>query len=141
MSKKENIYKDIDITKPIDKKPISVETTDCFGLEWDMRVKECGVCAMNEICGIMFNDTLKKKVKEVESKHEVFLDKADFHALNEDALYEEIKNNDGKISVESFVDRLKLTANIVDDVAIIEWIKRFKAKNNLKFRGGFIWTV
>lgn len=136
-----NPHESVDLTVPINKQLIDIPAEGCFSREWDMGSPECPVCAMNDICGILFQDVVNKKVKEVEAKHTTFLDKTDFKNIDTEALLKEIRENNGVVPVEFFATHIKKTANTADDVAVLEWIKRFKAEHNLKFRGGKIWTA
>lgn len=134
-------YTGVDLTKPVDKQSIrqGISQDSCLGREWDMRSRECPVCAMNDICGILFQDNVNVKVKEVEEKNVTFLDKTDFKSIDADALYARCVAQSGQLPIEQLAEEVKSMANTADDVAVFEWVKRFKAERNLKFRGGLVW--
>lgn len=138
----ENIYKEVNLSIPIDKDLIKKEIAEdsCLGKLWDMQSKECPICAMNDICGILFQDVVAGKVKEIEAKHPVFLDKVDFANIDEVQLLADCHECSGVITVQILFNRVAKEACIVDEVAITEWIIAFKTKNNLKFRGGVVWS-
>lgn len=108
-----------DLSKPLT--GIAPDGT-CFGKEWDMKDKDCQYCADNEICGILFaTNVVKAKVKEVESKNPIFLDQTDFSLIDKKLLIQQING----LTTSEFVAIVKKQARTEDDVAAVEWIKRF----------------
>jgi len=137
-----NPYKDVNLSVPIDKDGIksSISEESCLGKEWDMGSKECPICAMNDICGILYQDVVNQKVRVLESKHNTFLDKADFRNIDEDALLKLCNDQSGILTIDELCKTVSTQANMNDDVSVAEWVLSFKVKNNLKFRGGIVWN-
>lgn len=136
------IFADVDLSVPIKKGELLgkvPEDVECFGKEWDMTSKECPVCSMSDICGIFYQDVLAKRVTNVEKEKGPFLDQVSFDLIDKKSLYDWCKENDGKLAVEEFVLKVKELSKSMDEVAIFEWIKTYKAEHGLKFRGGIVW--
>lgn len=128
-----------DFTAPIDPAQFKVVDGDCLGKEWDMRSKECPVCAMCDICSILFQSQVRKKIQQVEAQHATFLDKTDFAAIDQQQLRARIEAANGQMNVGDLVEEVHATAQTDDEVAVVEWIKRFLRDNGLKTTEGKIW--
>lgn len=137
-------YATVDFSKPLQFK--ETPSNDCFGREWDPTSRDCGVCADMDVCGVYFAEKLKKQTeainKQAEEKEEYFLDQTDFSLINEEALRKIVitraKSKEG-IEVEELFDAVKTKSKCSDDVAVVEWIKRFlKKDSNLYTRNGKI---
>lgn len=138
--KEKNIYSDIDLSLPVDKSKLKVSDEDCFGILWDMGSKECPLCAMNEICCIPFQDKVNKQAEEIQAKNVVFLDQTDFSVVDPAKLLSTIKEKSGKMTVAELVTRVKVKADTADDMAAIEWIKRFvKSHDEVYTKEGIVW--
>ena len=106
---------------------------DCFGKMWDMRARACQVCADNEVCSIMYADVVKAKVKAVEDKYPTMLDYADLSLIDEGSIMDMITKGSGKLTVQELVDELKKQSRLDDDVAMVEWVKRFREQTEKAF--------
>ena len=134
----EQIYK-VDLRYPLNLDEIKMANGDCFGIEYDMTSTECPMCADNEVCAIVFmKKTLSKKVAEQQAKDDIiYLDECDLLSINQDELYDSISS--GVTKVSTVIAYLKKEGRTSDDVAVIEWVKRFKRDRNLSIKGGVIW--
>jgi hypothetical protein len=130
----------VDMLVPLDKTAFKPkDENDCFGREWDMGSAECPVCAMCDICCIVFQDTLAAGVKIIEDANATFLDKTDFAAIDEAKLLAGIFEQNGKMQVGDLIDKVMKLASTADEVAAVEWIKRFIKSNPVKTVGGILW--
>lgn len=121
---------DPDLTKPLPLVPIN--EGDCFGKEWDMGTSECQYCADNEVCGILFSKLLRSKTDELEQVN-TYLDQTDFNAIDKKALLSIINGMTSK-DLKVYI---KLVTKSIDDVAVVEWIKRFvRSTEGLSIKGG-----
>lgn len=120
---------DPDLSKPIP----NIPTNDtCFGKEWDLATNDCQYCADNEVCGILFSKLVKSKVEELEAE-KTFLDQTDFSLINKKEL---LKGIDG-MTTGHLMKYIQLATNSTDEVAIVEWIKRFvKETEGLSIKKG-----
>ena len=116
---------DPDLSKPIP----SIPTDDtCFGKEWDLATNDCQYCGDQEVCGILFSKLVKSKVAE-----KTFLDQTDFSLVNKKELLKSING----MSTGHLMQYIKLASNSTDEVAIVEWIKRFvKETEGLSIKKG-----
>lgn len=106
---------------------------DCFSQMWDMSTRACQICADNEVCGILYADVVKAKVQVFESTHSPTLDKADLSLICEEEVMQLITSKSGSLTATELVDYLKKKARLDDDIAIVEWIKRFREHTGKAF--------
>jgi len=134
-----------DFSKPLNLAELEkfVDGDDCFGSLWDLRAKECPMCADKEMCGVLYNENLRRKVKEFEQEEEVImLDRSDFEAL--DGIDAALINGDvvGDVigmQVGDFIDAIMSKANTSDEEAAVLWAKRFIKRNrNIYTKSGII---
>lgn len=127
-----------DITKPI-KELEDKPTVECFGLDWDPTTRECSVCAANEICAVVTAKSTASIVKEKEKGVGFYMDQQDFQ-FDQEHLLSEIINKSGKMTSAELVALVKSEAKSRDDVAVIEWIKRFiTSSSNLSIRDKIVY--
>jgi hypothetical protein len=128
-NKRENKTVDPDLSKPL---PMIQTDGSCFGKEWDLGTNDCQYCADNEVCGILFAKLVKSKVADLEAE-QTFLDQTDFSLVNKEQLLKGING----MSTGHLMQYIKLASNSTDEVAIVEWIKRFvKETEGLSIKGG-----
>lgn len=128
---------DVDLTKPVDKGALKSATAadDCFGKMWNINDPLCQVCSANELCGIIFADVLVEQEQQVAAGKETFLDLSDWPAIN-DTVFMEFLGGEPKTTQQAF-DFIAKKVNSSDEVAVVEWIKRFiKAHDNVTTKGG-----
>lgn len=112
----------------------------CFGKMWDMSAKECGMCADSDMCGILYQEIVDNKVKEVASRNVKFLDETDFDLINTELLKTTIKSASGEMTVAGLLQWVMEAAHTADDVAAIEWIKRFiKSEPSIYTKDSLVW--
>jgi hypothetical protein len=128
-NQRENKTVDHDLSKPLP--PIKTDDS-CFGKEWDLATNDCQYCADNEVCGILFSKLVKAKVETIEAD-KIFLDQTDFTLINKKELLKAING----MSTGHLMKYIQLTTKSTDEVAIVEWIKRFvKETEGLSIKGG-----
>lgn len=132
----------IDLSIPLTKKKRESMVTEdsCFGRELDFETRECQVCADNELCALLFKDRVDAKVKDFEERKGPTLDMADFSLIDEDKLYKDIVKRSGEMTSEELCERVMTESKLRDSVAILEWIKRFKAARGFKIRKGIVYA-
>ena len=111
-----------DLSKPVDTEKVSKPEVECFGKMWDISTRECSLCAANELCAIITQEIVAKKVKEMD-KEEKFLDLQDF-SFDKNLILDWIKNSSEPITSNDLVEKVFELAKSKDSVAIIEYIKR-----------------
>lgn len=131
---------EVDLTVPIDKENVMSEQYtgegDCFGQDWDAGSNDCAECAVSEICCIMFKDKQDKKVKSME-KAKKYLDISDFSLIDRDALM--VWLSLGKRTVDDVYEYVERKSKSADEVAIVEWIKRFiRDEETVYTKDGFV---
>lgn len=131
----------LDISKPIaGNETLEAALSDeenCFGKMWSLSSNECSMCSLFNVCGIYFDSrTLQKKISEKESKYGPFLDQADLSLI--DTSYIEKKISEGDYTVAKLIKYAHKASRLTDEVAIIEWIKRYFVSNKLKTENGII---
>jgi hypothetical protein len=136
-SRPEPTYKDADLLKPLDTSNIMTEAEDCFGKEWDPTAKACGTCADNEICGIKFSAAVREKVKEMDKINQ-YLDLSDWTLVDDEDL--NLWLGMRTRTSEQLLDKVLTSAKSTDEVAGIEYLKRFLKKNNWKVEGGKVYA-
>ncbi len=128
-NQRENKTVDPDLSKPL---PLIQTDGSCFGKEWDLGTNDCQYCADNEVCGILFAKLVKSKVADLEAE-QTFLDQTDFSLVNKKELLKGING----MSTGHLMQYIKLASNSTDEVAIVEWIKRFvKETEGLSIKKG-----
>ena len=112
-----------DLSKPIDKDKVEKPEVSCFGKEWDITTRECSICAANEVCAILTQESTKKVVQELETKEGGFLDQQDF-SFDKKGLIDYVQRNSGKLSSQQLVEKVFELSNSRDTVAVVEYVKR-----------------
>jgi len=131
----------VDLTVPVDLSLHKV-SGGCFGKAWDMSTKECGKCADNELCGILFKEVVDQKAKAVEDNLGTkFLDTADFSRVTvEDVLSYIGDVGDGELTVQELLNYVMAKANCDDRKAAVEYVKRLvKVDNVIRTKEGLVW--
>ena len=131
-------YNDLDLTKPLDMKEFNVTPVDCFGSLWDITSKQCAVCSDNEICGIVTGNAVRAKARELD-KVKQYLDLSEIDCINEDGvkIWLSMKSR----TVPEFVAKIHKEGKTQDEVAVVEWIKRFvKANDKIYIKDGIVCT-
>jgi len=118
----ESSYSEIDLTKPVDLSEVTGTAEDCYGVEWDIRSPICIICADNEMCGIVTASKLRAKVKEIE-KVEKYLDVSCLKEVSTEGV--KIWLSGKTRTTGELIEKIKELGNTADEVAVVEWIKRF----------------
>ena len=131
---------DVDLRRPVSKetkKEIAVKEStgdSCFGLEWDASNNECGMCADNELCAIFHRSVVDKRAKEIEKKTgALFLDRTDFANVDKEKLLFQMDLKSGVMTSRELLGMIMEQACTSDDVAAVEWLKRWKKETGDKF--------
>lgn len=127
MRKPKETKKEVDLTTLLDPSELMGESPDdCFGKEWDPQNGDCAICHDIEICGIVKQSEIKKKVKNMEKKAGSFLDMTAFEKVPMDKIAKtaiEWAEDDDPASYEELVEQIGQIARTKDPVAIREYIK------------------
>ena len=133
----------VDTSRPLStevKSNLMSTSNDCFGKLLDLETRECQVCADNELCTLLFKDIVDKKVAKFEDAKGPMLDVADLSLIDQDRLYEDMQKHSGSITTAEVLERIKKESRLTDDVALIEWLKRFKERRKFTVKKGIIYV-
>lgn len=126
------------LTTLLDPKELMTDNPeDCFGKAWDPQDKDCAICHDVEICGIVKQEAIKKRVKKVEKEKGPMLDQTAFEKVPQEKIVAGLTEwaNDGEpATYEELSEQIGKLARTKDEVAIREYIKRFLPRH------GFIIT-
>ncbi len=131
-------YKLPDLKKPVEKLEIT-PTVPCFGEEWDITTRECAVCSANEVCAIITQQNIGKKVKAKEEEVGYYLDQQDFE-FDTATLLEKLRINSGKMTSSELVEEVAKLSKSRDDVAIVNYVKRLvKSTEGLSIKSKIVY--
>lgn len=125
-----------DLSREIDASDFTFDKNDCFGGLWDIEDRLCRLCHDNVVCGILFAKKVALEETRMQRENEKFLDTVDFENINKDALC--IWLSTSAKSVDDFFDYVAKKASCSDEVAVVEYIKRFTLANGFKIRNSVI---
>jgi hypothetical protein len=124
----------VDLTVPLN--PSQFTSDECFGNAWEPSDKDCSICADIEICGILYQDKIKKKEATIKAKQKShFIDVGDFAKVPEVKVIKICKRyfDDGEpLTLEELMELVIEYAEISDHTAVLNYIKRLLAGNNFK---------
>lgn len=113
--------------KPLPLDTFEVDQSDCFGKLWSPEAVECSMCADCLVCGIVFQQNLKKKVKKVEEEQGPFLDQVKELSISDLATIEKsIKIAQDKGEVLPAVDVINYIMEVMQTKDRILARERFK---------------
>lgn len=119
------IHPEIDLTKPVPVETLIKEATEegCYTYLWKPGHTMCNLCASLEMCGILYNARLTKKVKKLEKEKGGYLDSMLFDCINKDELKQwlQIKPR----TTQELVDKVGKFANCPDPNTTMFWCKSF----------------
>ena len=121
---------EVDLTKPVSN--LQVQDDDCFGKEWNPHNRDCSICADNELCGIKYQEVLKKKKQSYEKQHTP-LDMANFDLVNMEKIVSIIKKyqEDEPLYFDELEELVGKAAKSKHKIAIREFIKLNIPKYNI----------
>lgn len=125
----------LDLTKPLDLSTVKTDDGTCFGKMWDPRKEACQQCADSDVCCILKEQLVKKKVTDLEKKDGPYLDEARMHRVTDTALDKFIKKH-VPMGVDDLVTEVMRLGNIKDRPTAIERIKRYKNTGHIKIKDG-----
>lgn len=115
----------------------------CLGVEYDALAQECRSCADSGLCLAYFRNHITSKVMQV-LPDVPFVDVADFSLIT-DVIQQKMlgvirarQDENNPAPVTDFIQAVKTISKCQDDVAIVEWFKRFMTNNGLCTKNGFI---
>jgi hypothetical protein len=111
-----------------------VPDNDCFGKEWNPQDGDCALCHDVEICGIVKQSAIQKRVKAVEKKKGPMLDQTAFEKVPQEKIAATLRNwaaDDDPASYEELEETIGKAASTKDKVAIREYIKAFLPRHAL----------
>ena len=139
--KTESRFSDVDLTIPLNSEDImaKIEQSDCFGKVWDLRTVECSKCAERDVCGIIFNETVKGKVKEVQQEQgAIFIDLSDFDRVNKNTVFDWVVS--GETKVQDLLTYVMSLACTSDQEAGIQFLKKFITNTEgINTKSGIVW--
>lgn len=118
-------FPDVNMTKPVDVKEVTanIEDQDCFTFLWQPDDKLCAACADCEMCGIIYNHRLNKKVKRVEKEKGGYLDNMHFDSIDKDELLQWLRMKPR--TTQQFVDKIAKFSECPDHKTVVYWCKSF----------------
>lgn len=125
---------EIDITKPV---PYADSMNDCLGNEYDPRVKECQACHDSTYCSILFQQTVTKRVEEVE-KVNPMLDKDILPGMDDEfslklvRIAKKYHEQGSPMTQEEAAQALIQQYGLSDTVSATLWVSRWEIHHNLK---------
>jgi hypothetical protein len=117
------------LTKPLTAatvKDLKSKNPDCFGNEWDITTRDCAVCAVHEVCGIVSRDQIRAKVNDATNDAK-FLDETDFSLVKLEDVVEWAKEGD-----KTATDLIAYTTEVSkcpDEATVVYWLKQFLVEN------------
>ncbi len=126
-------------------RPINVDTMQkddpCFGKLWEPSDSSCAVCHAIEICGILYQETIKKKKASFEKEKGPTLDMAQFNSVDFEKIAKNIEawNKKGEsISLSDLEVTIAQAAKVKDKKTIMEYVKRQLPLYNLTIENNVI---
>jgi hypothetical protein len=134
----------VDLTVPVDPETVNTtEITDCFGKEYAPHDKDCSLCFDIELCGIKFQDTVGKKVKQVETEQGPMMDQTDLDGIDflkieklADKYYKEAQ----PMTFEELQEVVMIQAKTKDSEAVLELIKRELPLTRMILKDGLVYV-
>lgn len=130
---------DLDLTKPVPTKQLMAEVNeeDCYTQLWNPEDKLCSICASFEICGILYNARLTKKVAKREKDKGGYLDNMHFDSIDKDELIQWLRIKPR--TTQQLVDKIAKFSECPDPDTIIYWVKSFIIETpEIKTKGGIV---
>lgn len=135
--------KGVDLSKMLPALDALGEPADsCLGREYDANTAECKQCADADLCLGYYKYKITEKVKE--RMPQLPLDVADFSRITETiqgkllGLVRKYQDEGNCMQVEELFDTFKQLSQCADDVAVVEYLKRFILNNTLKTQNGLL---
>lgn len=115
----------LDLTKPVDTEAMLQQTPSesCFSHEWEPTHKLCCVCADSEICGVLFNSRLTKKVREIEEENGGYLDNMHFDSIDKDEVKQLLSMK--QFTFDMFVKKIAKFTQCPDLDTVKYWCKSY----------------
>ncbi len=116
----------------------SHEIASCFGKMWDISARECHQCSDRDTCGIIFQQKVNAKAKEIEAKVGTpFLDTVTFCKITPELVKEKIQN---EAPIQDLIDLVIKTSNCEDMPSVVNFLKQFIKDNDfIKTKDGKVW--
>lgn len=131
---------DVDLTKPINKDAMQKDDP-CFGSLWDPTNNSCAICHSIEVCGILYQEKIKKKKTSFEKEKGPTLDMAKFNSVDFERIARNIEaysKKDIDITIDDLITTIAQAATIKDKTTILEYIKRQLPLYNLTIENNVI---
>lgn len=126
------------MTKPLDhnKYEAIIADGDCFGLAWSPKEKECSMCADHEVCGIMFEQHVKRQKSEWRKQQAARpMDEQNFANISYEKVLEVVKKNSGTMTGADLVRIIAKNANTDDIESVKWWVKSFIRETGIRAEG------
>jgi uncharacterized protein YqfB (UPF0267 family) len=128
MRKEHKTETKVDLMVPVTPESIvPVESSDCFGQEWQPRAQECSICSDETLCGIVFSEKVKDKKLTFETQNGPLLDSVDWKSVDMvriEKLVKKYQDEGEPMTFQELQDVIAGQANTKDEEAVIQFIKR-----------------
>lgn len=131
---------ELDLTKPINKDEMKKDDP-CFGKLWEPTDSNCALCHAIDICGVLYQETIKKKKTKFEKEKGPTLDMAKFESVDFERIAKNIEaftKKGEKITIKDLEVTIAQAAKIKDKKTILEYIKRQLPLYNLTIENNII---
>lgn len=125
---------DVNLLKPVNREDYPVKEDDCFGKEWNPQCIECSLCADVELCGIIYQDKVKSKVKDYQDKSGPSLDLVSFKYVDWTSIYKlavKYKEDNSPLMYDELLDYVMDKAMLKDKLTASFYIERELPKHDL----------
>jgi len=137
-----NQKQEVNFRLPVEKP--SLQSDECFGLEWNPQDKACSICADIEYCGIVYTEKVMKPAKAKFETTHVALDATDFSAVNWDIIRRNIKefeNSGAPATWDELLDTIIDFAGNVDRDTVIYYAQRELSVHGLIQNNGYVYCT
>ena len=128
---------DIDLSVPIDIKNLVLDSKDCFGNMWKPGCSECNICADNDICAILYKDTIGQKVAVITEENGPFADEHDFDNVSWDKFAKLIKDGN-EYEFDDIIEIVKKASNCENHETCYHQVVNWATANSFGIEGGII---
>lgn len=119
-------HPEIDVSLPVDVQKLMGQTTeaeDCYTFLWEPGDSMCNVCASFDMCGLIYNTRIKKKVAAIEKEKGGYLDSSLFECIDRNDVKTWLKHKPR--TGKQFVDMIQKVSNCPDRDTCKMWCSSF----------------
>lgn len=135
----------IDLFKPIKAEDFmdKVTNNDCFGNLWDGAYTECKTCGVEAVCATICRKNHKAQEKKLEQQEGPYLDQVrELSEAQQSKIVSFVKASelDNPVTSSELFSTIKKLMKTKDDVAAVQYVKRFVRGNGLKISEGKVYS-